>query len=279
MYCTSCGKQIRDDSKFCHSCGEEIKVPGTVKPIDTPIKKPIPKELPANIKKKHGPGKFLKFVVFPLLSIPILVLIVLLVISIFNDISVKRDNSQNLAGIDPGLNIEKLIIKAEDNSLITDSAADEIEVIPSEDSKPSPTQDNGDEMKDYQSPIFETEIPLYTVLTNNVWELAGVAHNPDKIGGDEGIYTLEFLNDYMLSFTFNEDGTVSMVEDNQGAHTELNLQYEIMDIHYCNTYAFADGTGYRFYFGNDGLLYMCSYEADENLSDFSDFLVLKPLSS
>ena len=144
---------------------------------------------------------------------------------------------------------------------------------------PEPTQQNGTNMKEYTSPVYETEIPLYTVLTNGTWVLSGIADNPDKIGGEEGEYTLEALNGYMLSFIFEEDNTLTMIEENQGESIKIDLQYEIMDIHYCDTYAFADGTGYRFYLGSDGLLYMCEYEGDESHSDFSDFYVLQPLAS
>lgn len=44
---------------------------------------------------------------------------------------------------------------------------------------PVPTQDIV-VIKEFPSPIFETEIPIYTVLLNNTWELVGFAHNPNK---------------------------------------------------------------------------------------------------
>lgn len=82
----------------------------------------------------------------------------------------------------------------------------------------------------------------------------------------------------MVLFIFYEDESMLWMDDYHGEYLDIELCYEIMDIHYVDTYAFEEGTGFRFYLGNDGLMYMCDYEGDEKRSDFSDFIVLKPMS-
>lgn len=136
MYCKNCGAQIIDGSKFCRNCGQEIEAPRVAKPIYTtkeppiPKKKTIPKKLPTTTtKKKHGLGKFLKFVIFSLLSIPILVLIILLVVSISKDVRAKSDTAKNLAEIDPGKSIEKLIENTEEDSLLADNVVITLESL------------------------------------------------------------------------------------------------------------------------------------------------------
>ena len=253
----------------------------STKPIKAPKQntKQLPQKPALNKKKKHGFRKFIKVVIFSLLSVPVLALIALLALTISKSWVQKSDIADNINEINYKQNLERLSEEDIEGLNVTTSETTIAKTyVTTPDITPAPTRQNDSNMKEYTSPVYETEVPLYTVLTDGTWVLSGIADNPDKIGGEDGKYTLEALNGYMLSCIFKADNTLTMIEENQGESIEMGLQYEIMDIHYCDTYAFADGTGYRFYLGSDGFLYMCEYEGDEYHSDFSDFYVLKPLA-
>ena len=42
MYCRYCGKQLSDDSKFCHACGSAVDSPVTAQVTPTPTESPQP---------------------------------------------------------------------------------------------------------------------------------------------------------------------------------------------------------------------------------------------
>lgn len=396
---------------------EKSQIPKPIKASkqNTP---PLPKMSSTYKKKKHGFGKFMKIVVISLLSVPVLVLITLLVVTISKNSFQKSDTAKNIDKIESGKNIERIIIEdkddsgttvsdseffgvwklsenrtnpdnpsagnniyeynpsnsetyavimnhklynvsysvdgvqisnvildynihddyiisgfasdklpenaylkliistdnelmiymiqddkaitdysvyektqiepnelafpiqpKDDNTLVTPVPTPNSTVAPTPNPTLEPTKDSSVELKEYTVPTYETDTPIYTVILDNTWELVGFADNPNKLSDDFAKLTLEELNGYMLWFVFYDDESMLWMEDNQGEYLELELFYEIMDTHFIDTYPFEDGTGMRFYLGNDGLLYMCEYEGDENHSDFSDFYVLKPLVS
>jgi hypothetical protein len=128
----------------------------------------------------------------------------------------------------------------------------------------------------FDAPTWSTD-PIYMVIDEGgVWTSVGIATNPNQVSGSEGVFNLDDIEGCMYYMEFFADLTWNFKYD-EGVTGVETRWYEIMDTEYCDTFMDEDGMGYRFYYGNDGRLYMCFYSevGGGNYPDLSDFLVFE----
>ncbi len=177
-----------------------------------------------------------------------------------------------------------------DDTLLTDYAIYEktdktyhelIDTTLKETSSPTPTETT-QPVKDefefdvYQTPSFPPKSPLYTVLTKGVWTSVGIATNQNQMGGDDGKFALEDTQGCMYYLEFFDDQSYNLKYVEDEIQVEYDI-YEIMDEHFCDGSPNENGIGKRFYYGAEGLLYMCLYydAGDGAYPDVTDYIVFE----
>ena len=318
MYCTNCGSQIDDDTKFCPNCGaKQEDVPAqqetggaqeqqaaqeqrTAQPQtgDSPRADNPPRMQnqqytwqngPAAYPQKQPKNKGLKIALLSVGGACIIALAVLLVLLL-------RPGSGNVGAIlnaEPTVDMNQLENAGTDEFSLAgvgDGASGDTDTTPGNNSgsvdfeivtqQPSETQSGQDtgSLKYYDTP-GQSEVPMYTVLTEGVWTSVGLATNSYQISGENGVFTLDYFEDCMYYVEFFNDLTFNIRFDEEGYVSDEMYDYEIMDTAYCDSYLDEDGLGIRFYYGADGRLYMCIYMdlEDGTYPDASDFFVFEQM--
>lgn len=197
----------------------------------------------------------------------------------FTVIADQSDSDEDMTNTDTAHNPRVDSSSSQDNQATPQPTVQPTET-PEPTQQPADDQDIQDGLMEFPEPDLRPNKPLYTVLTDGVWSFIGVANNPNHVGGSDGDFTLGDAagNMYFLEFFVDETMNILIQEDTT---TEEIHYYEIMDTHYADTFLIEGTYGYRFYYGRDGLLYMCFYYDDGNgeYPDITDFFVFDQLGA
>lgn len=304
MYCLNCGNSLANDAVFCTNCGTRQNQPiQNVNPSNTQqeqqsfnyqqseqyVLQPQPTNpygyqttpyMGGTMPPKNNTAKIILISLAGLCVVLAVVLLIVLKPFGGNDggsTSLQTPPNNNASSYSGAGDTNNAFADQNDpvvsytspdagQSDATDSAIGELE---------NNGQSSGGSMISFDTPAWSKE-PIYTVLTNGVWTSVGLATNPNQQYGEDGVFYISDFEGCVYYVEFYNDLTcnIKYIEDTSGVET---YDYEIMDIEYCDTYSDGDGLGYRFYYGNDGRLYMCAYEymEDGTYPDITDFLVFE----
>ncbi len=306
MFCENCGQELQGDAIFCIRCGRKVDasegLPLADKGLNAEVKasadvygdlQTSAKTLPnaqvvktlttAHAGQQMGKPKALKITFFSLLGLVGVLFIVLVIVLLRNPVG--KISPVSLISEDPKVDL-KALAEWDEDVFSLDGIAGPKPGEHNVQTAAEPTEANeseainaNDALQAYPTPVFETNTPMYSVLTESAWSIAGTASNPNHLGAADDAVVLDQVKNKIKEVIFYPDNTLDIIAQSE-EQSDLMLEYEIMDIHFCESYLNEDGYGYRFYLGNDGLIYMCLYGSGENaFPDISDFLVFAPASS
>lgn len=293
MYCKNCGNKMEDKTAFCNNCGtKQDQASDATQPPPpqdqqnggyqqegsyrqpppsgayTPSPQPYTN---ANMPQKNNTTK----IVLIALAGLVVILGVVLTISLLkpttgnNNVSAAQQSSPQVVQTVPNATDN------DNNDGVFDLSDGDTNNTPAVPDYDYTNIDNG--LVVFDTPVWSTQ-PIDQVLSNGVWTSVGIATNPRQMDGEYGIMDIDDFEDDMFYVEFFADETFSMkFVRGTSAHVQTDY-YEIMDNEYVDTYLLDDEYGYRFYYGDDGRLYMCAYEDieyDGTYPDTTDFLVFE----
>ena len=136
------------------------------------------------------------------------------------------------------------------------------------------------EYKEYPTPTFEKNKTIYEVFDiQPVWVMVGIADNGSKvkIPGEQSEFTLDDFKDMAYTVMFYQNGDLIIYGDVAGIIGSQEGTYTIEDTYYCDQ-APVDGMAFRFYLGDDGLIYATYYYQEAFINaEVTDYVVLAPM--